>query len=337
MAERARTILIYGESGNAKTSQCVFIAKYINKKFGKKTRLISSDGGGWTPVEDENLIYNQKSNPDGIVHAFNMTNRKLYLADWRKLALGYWPKIVKGESKLGEDSSKAYRKLLPSSPQELNEIGAYFIEGLTSISSGFLSHISKQDNTNSSTKVMYSAPGYEEDGERFGATDQGHVGMVQNELYNLCQQFGTLSVQLVVWTALVGKCTEKALRQIGIVTTEDNPVFGPKLAGNAKAAEAPSWFSDCLFLDGRLEKEIIDTINKQEVIERKRIFAYFQRHKDDEGNSFLAKSSTGVSVSPLLREKFPSGAIELGFESGGGIDRYLNVIDEIKKGYNLAK
>ena len=331
MAERAKTALIYAESDGAKTSQAIFIAKYVYKKYGKKTRLISSDGGGWSPVEDEGLVYHPKTNPDGIIYTFNMTNRKLYLAEWRKLSRGDWPKVVKGEASLGEDPNKAYRKILPSTAQEMNEIGAYFNEGLTSMSSGFLSHISKQDNSKDSiSKVMYAAPGYDEDGEHFGATDQGHVGMTQNESYNLTQQFGTLPVNMMIWTALVGKCTEKSLRQIGLVTTEDNPVFGPKLAGNAKSAEAPSWFSDCIYLEAKVEKEVIETTDGEKLIEKKRIFAHFQRYKDSEGNTYLAKSSTGVSIFPRLIERFPGGCLELGFREGEGIDKYFMTIDELK-------
>lgn len=338
MAERAKTALLVAESGDSKTSQCVFIAKYIKRKYGKKTRLISADGGGWSPVEDEGLIYNAKTNPEGIVHAFNMTNRKLFLAEWRKLSRGEWPKVVKGEPSLGEDPTKGYRKMLPTSQAEMNEIGAYFIEGLTSISSGFLSHISKQDNSKESiTKVMYAAPGYDEDGEHFGATDQGHVGMVQNELYNLTQQFGSLPVSMVVWTALVGKCTEKSLRQIGLSVSEQTPVFGPKLAGNAKNAEAPSWFSDSIYLEGRTDKEVVETSAGQQLIERKRIFAYFQRHLDSDGNLYLAKSSTGTTIFPKLIERFPGGCLELGFGEGEGIDRYFMAIDELKNQINGVK
>lgn len=313
---RAKTILLYSESGNAKTSQCVHLARYIKRKYNKNTRLISSDGGGWSSVEDEGLLYNAKTNPTGIVDAFNMTNRAKYLADWRKLSTGLWPRVVKGDSSIGEDNTKGYRKFIGTTSEEWKGIGCYFIEGLTSVGSGFISHISKQDNSKDSiTKVMYSAPGYDEDGEHFGATDQGHIGMVQNELHNLTQQFGTLPVELVVWTALVGQATAKALRKVGIAAEDMTLYFGPQLSGNAKTAEAPSWFSDCLHLERQDDS---------------RIFVFFKRHKTNDGNVYLAKSSTGPSIYPRLEERFPGGYFELGFREGEGVDRYLNVIDEIK-------
>ena len=115
---RAKTVLLYGESGNTKTTQCVHIARYIYKKYGKITRLISSDGGGWAPVEDENLLIS-KDNPignGGIVEAFNMTNRKKYLSEWRKLAQGYWPKVV-------EEDGKKVRRFVMTSQEEWKKIG----------------------------------------------------------------------------------------------------------------------------------------------------------------------------------------------------------------------
>ncbi len=326
MANRAKTLLLYAESGNTKTSQGVFISRYIKEKYNKKTRLISSDGGGWSPIEDENLIYDPRANPDGLVHAFNMTNRNNLLADWRKLAKGQWPKVVKGEAHLGEDVTKMYRKFQPTSPEEWKDIGCYFIEGLTSVGSGFISHISKQDNSKDSvSKVMYAAPGYDEDGEHFGATDQGHIGMVQNELNNLTQQFGTLPVELVVWTALVGVATDKSLRAIGI--DEEGSVYGPKLSGNAKTAESPSWFSDCLHLDSEITKNTLEDGGNTQT---KRVFAFFERHQKIDGSTYLAKSSTGPTLYPKLKERFKGGYVELFYNEG--IDRYLKVIDELKNG-----
>lgn len=329
MPNRAKTILIYAPSGDTKTTQAVHIARYVKEKYGKTTRLISSDGGGWAPVEDEGLIITRNSNNeatnDGIVDAFNMTNRPMYLADWRYLASGKWPKVVNGNKELGEDPTKKYRRIANTNAEDMGKVGCYFIEGLTSVGSGFISHIGKQDNSKESlTKVMYSAPGYDQGGEHFGATDQGHVGMVQNELHNLTQQFGTLPVDLIVWTALVNKATEKSLRVIGM-EGEDN-VYGPKLAGNAKTAEAPSWFSDCLHLDSK----VIDGFTEGgDRTQYKRIFAYFERHKMEDGSVFLAKSSIGPSLYPKMKKMYPGGYVELSYEEG--IDKYLREIDKLKE------
>jgi hypothetical protein len=323
---RAKTILLYSDSGNSKTSQCVHIAKYIKAKYGKITRLISSDGGGWAPVEDEGLIIS-KDNPaidmvlekgvwvnkggNGCVEAFNMTNRKRYLADWRKLSVGMWPHVV-------EQDGRKVRIISQCTPQETQRVGCYFIEGLTSIGSGFISHISKQDNTSDVTKVLFKAASYEEDGEFFGSTDKGHVGMTQNELHNLTQAFGALQVEMVVWTALVGQANEAITKK---------PIYGPKLSGNAKTPEAPSWFSDCFHLHAINEKEMIDNIT----VENKRILAFYQRHEDEEtGNVYLCKSSVGPSLYLRLKKRYPGGFVELGFDNG--IVDYLETVDGLREG-----
>ncbi len=48
---KANTHLIYGESGTFKTTAIGFFAEYIWRKYGKRTRLVSADGGGWFPVQ----------------------------------------------------------------------------------------------------------------------------------------------------------------------------------------------------------------------------------------------------------------------------------------------
>src|SRR6185369_2164290 len=165
---RARTMCIYGASGNGKTCQLIYLAKYVQERWGKTCRLVSADPGGWMPLEDEGLIWNPESNPNGIVQAFNVTNRPMLLHDMRKLSQGYWPYAF-----LAADGTvKTHWKM----DIEGRNVGAYFIEGLMSISSAFISHISKQDNENAATKVLYAAPRYEEGGESFGAVDRGHYG-----------------------------------------------------------------------------------------------------------------------------------------------------------------
>jgi hypothetical protein len=311
MPERAKTILLYSESGGTKTSQCVYLAKFIKEKYNKQTRLISADPGGWDPVTQEKLIYHGKNNPEGLVKAFDMTNRTNFMGDWRKLARGYWPKLVRGNPKLGEDENQGYRKFFLTTPEEWEGIGAYFIEGLTSFGSGTLSHIAKQDNSKESIgKVMYTAPGYDEDGEHFGATDQGHVGIAQNEALNLVNQFSILPVHIIIWTSLVEACTQKAARRSGVEIDDMHPLYGPKVAGVAKSAEAPSWFSDCLHIDNEYDKE-----------GNREVKAFFRRHINQDGLTFLAKMSTSPSKTMMFRKRYPGGFIPFSLEEG--IGRYL--------------
>ena len=82
--KRARTILMYGDSGDTKTSQCYHLAKWVYERTGKITRWISADGGGWAPVDKGGLI------DLGVVQAFDISKRRLAFADVRRLSQGFW-------------------------------------------------------------------------------------------------------------------------------------------------------------------------------------------------------------------------------------------------------
>src|SRR5262249_60698279 len=46
------TLLIYGATGTGKTREIGALALDVWKRYGKKTRLISADGGGWGTIQD---------------------------------------------------------------------------------------------------------------------------------------------------------------------------------------------------------------------------------------------------------------------------------------------
>ena len=46
------TLVLYGPTGTRKTVSIGDFAKYIYEKTGKKTRLLTADGGGWGPIQD---------------------------------------------------------------------------------------------------------------------------------------------------------------------------------------------------------------------------------------------------------------------------------------------
>jgi len=292
---RAKTICIYGASGSSKTTQALYIAKYVKEKYGKNTRLLSADEGGWAPLANEGVIKGA-GNKDGIIEAYNVNNNKLLLGAMRKFSMGQWPTIIEKEGKKV--------RTIADAPEGLKQTGCYIIEGLTSLSSSFMTYISKKDNTSDVTKVLFRAPGYEEGGEFFGTVDRGHYGMVQQEMFNLVQQFGALPVELVVWTAHVGQGEERVSK---------TPLYGPKLVGSAKTWEVPSWFSDCLHME------------RDDTGDMPKVRAYFKRHLDTLTEIvYLAKSSTGPTAYKNLLEKYNGGFVPL--EIGEGIDKYLREV-----------
>src|SRR5277367_2774580 len=78
-----RSIIVWGDSGAAKTSQIAFIAKRIWKQHHKRTRLISADGGSWAPIQPEIDM--------GLIDAWAVPpiDGKT-IAIMRKLSLGWW-------------------------------------------------------------------------------------------------------------------------------------------------------------------------------------------------------------------------------------------------------
>ena len=49
----ARSGIIYGDSGSLKSTAAKHFSHYIYERTGKKTLLLSMDGGGWGPMEPE--------------------------------------------------------------------------------------------------------------------------------------------------------------------------------------------------------------------------------------------------------------------------------------------
>ena len=111
--------MLYGESGTFKTSQAGIFAWWIWKKFRKKTRLISADGGGWAPDPE---VHRRGT----IIDAFSIAKLDVLkhspLSLLRKLAKGEWPR----------DNGDGSAKMAPTPPEDWKDIGAYVVEGLTS-------------------------------------------------------------------------------------------------------------------------------------------------------------------------------------------------------------
>lgn len=300
-----RSILIYGESGETKTTQLYFLAKYIQEKTNnKKIRLISGDGGGSTPFLDSGMVDSKQ------VDLFDFSIRTTALADCKRLAEGYWPRDVK--TKDGKIIKNGYFKSddkCVTTPEQFAGIGAYFIEGFTSIGKLLLSHCSKQEE-GVGFKHSYK---YEEDGYVIGGLQEGHYGLVQKQLYEMhVQGFNTLPVDYVIWTALVGKGDNKRTKE----TT-----YGPLICGNAPTGEAPQWFGDTWYLRGEDENT-----EEGKIVHRK--YGHFSKMYDPETNvPYPAKVRCLPELLPKVYENFPGGKVRLEFDKG--LDKFYRKMDEI--------
>ena len=305
MANRATTIICYAHSGGGKTTQILEMAKYVYEKFGKKTRLISASGGGWEPLEREGLI------DLGIVEPFDIRNRKMALSDVRRLSEGYWPRVVeedRGGRKVrvrkfdGDDICRV-------GPAEWKTIGLVAVECLASIASLLMGHIA---DTNSAEKVGFNRVTYDEAEFTFGSTDKGHVGLVQRELYRLVVKgFGSLPVEYVMFTSLVGKGEDKR---------SGDTLYGPDSVGTALTHAIPSWVGDCFHL------EIVP--NMEDPNGPGQYIAWFVEHADlITGAKYKAKVRVSPREVAALREAYPGGYVVL--STAHGIDGFYRFLDKL--------
>lgn len=310
----ADTVMIYGESGSTKTSQAMFVAKYVYEKYGLLTEWISSDGGGWKPVEDQGMI------DLGVVMALDITGRAHILADTRKLMKGWWPQIMRNER------GQRVRRMAPRTPEDAARIGLLVVEGATSLSEAFKLHISKTGSGMGSQDRPWV---YTEDDETFGGISKSHYGAIQQTIYELIMMGRSLNqttdanavrfpnLKMVVWTALVGKGEAK-----NSVTK-----YGPQVAGTAVTTSCPQWLGDCLHLHKFSNVTVEEGTNIQSV--QNNPVAFFLEHPDPEtGIPYLAKPRVAPGSYPALLRVYPGGYVKL--ETNAGIDQYLYTLDKLK-------
>lgn len=304
---KPRSIMMYGQSGSTKTSQLYHLAKYILKLTGKKIRMIHGDPGGYAPFEDSGLI------ASGRVEVFDFSYRQLALADIRRLSEGYWPR----KNKDGQEYFRS-EPVCMTTPEQWSGIGAYLIEGMTSLGELLKTHISNQ-REGVGFKESWK---YEEDGYTLTGLQPGHYDLIQKEVYaRHVQGFAMLPIEYLVWTALVGKGEDKQSR----VT-----FYGPQIVGNAATPRAPTWFLDCLHLSKERWKDAKTGENREGMV------AWFTQHNDVSqelggslGAPYPAKVRIAPELFPKLLEKFPFGFVPLGFTRG--VDVLFMVMDKLRK------
>lgn len=303
---KPRSIMIYGDSKSTKTTQAYFLAKWINQLTGKSVRMIGANASDSSPFEDSGML------EKGIVDFFDISNRQLALADLRRLADGYWPRDVAGKEKGNKEYFKTDDQC-KTTDKQWEKIGAYIVEGTTGIASLLLNHIRNQDE---GVGFKHSFR-YEEDGYTIGGLQEGHYGLVQQEMYKMIVQgFACLPIKYLIFTGLVAKGEDKRTRET---------VYGPKAAGQATTFEIPSWFMDCWHLDTVVEQGT----EEGTVVERK--VAWFTRHADKEtGVPYLAGIRCLPEIYPEVVKVYPNGYVKLGFK--GGLDRFYKKLEEIGKG-----
>lgn len=304
MAKRALTHLIYGPSGTFKTTQIGFLAWRIWKKYRKKTRLISADGSGWSPI--------QKFIDAGIIDAFSISKLDVLkhspLGLLRKLSRGDWPR----------DNGDGTARVVPTPPEEVAQVGAYAIEGLTSIAELLMEELRVRQQ-----RIGEDAVGsFTVDGERFSANNRAHYNFVQNEVAGLVKGFSSLPVEHVLLTALEGRGEDEATRE---------SIRGPAIIGKAATAKVPAWVGDVIHADSyAVEVKVPDPVAKFTAVQlQTKVRLWFVRHPDENFPtiSYPAKLRVPPEQMQKVLKRWPGGYFEP--STTGGLDWLLELEDEL--------
>lgn len=315
----ARSGIIYGDSGSYKTTAVKHFARYIYEVTGKRTNLLSMDGGGWDACVPEVLA--------GIISPYRVT-MKNPLPVLRVISTGYWP----------EEGSEA-KGSMNLIPIDWNEVGAMAIEGLTSISQAemrYLADIGAIVGGEKQSLGRFDQPvrvNGEVKTEVFAGSSMGHYGFTQNNVYSFVMNLGALTgPHYVLFSALESRTEED----------DRTTVYGPQIAGKKATALAPSWVGDCIHFqsygvpksikvpDPQNPKELVDSTLIETVVR-----AHFIKHPDPStGIFFPAKPRVTPEKVKELMSWAPGGYFTPGTEHG--FDTYLHKIDELQQGQGDA-
>jgi hypothetical protein len=256
------TLVLYGPTGSRKTSQLGEFAKYIYEKTGKTTRLISMDGGGWGPIQDLINV--------GIIDAWRIVEEENPEKAIVKASKGLWPdKIVNGlrQGRATEPSSKENLR------QSLRNVGAYAVEGWTSIANAVMRDaVAKGRKVNEDVVSKYTIAADDlGSAESFGAPSRGHYGFAQNLILDIIRNFSALPVERVAYTALEGKGEDRLTKAL---------TYGPQVAGNAITASIPQYVGDCLHFEDFQKEAGVDPENAKQKLVSMEVRAWFTGHPD---------------------------------------------------------
>ncbi len=291
------TLVLYGPTGSRKTSQIGEFAKYIYEKTGKVTRLVSTDGGGWAPIQD---LINA-----GIIDAWRLVDEPQLLNAVVAASKGAWPKDLKNGLR---SPGPVFVPTAEARTAAMAGVGAYAVEGWFSIASAvmrFLIDKGRKINEDIVSKFTEQS----DFGEfSFGAPSRGHYGFVQSFILDIIRNFSSLPVERVLYTSLEGKGEDKLTKGLQ---------YGPAVAGSAITAAIPQYVGDCLHFEDYVEEGQADPANpKQKLIETK-VRCWFQSHPDVQtGVMWPAKARLVPSKVPEFKRLMgESGYFVLGQKS----------------------
>jgi len=308
----ARSGLIFGDTGTFKTTAIAHLAHYIAEKTGKATLLFSADGGGWGPCQEEIEA--------GMIRPYRCDTAVIPLPILRKVSQGYWPANPEET-----DISRVDFRPIPWA-----EIGGIAVEGVTSIGTMLMRHVADknlktgEEGTNPFRMPIMVDGTIRE--ETFAGNSRGHYGFVQNQLYGLIMNFGSLPVEYFLLTGH-DKKTEDGDRQT---------VGGVAAPGKAISALIPTWIGDCIHAqDYQVERKATmaklggkagetEDVTTMDTVCR----YYFKKHRDPvSGIVYPAKPRVTHGAVTKLDAMYPDGFFVP--TPDHGFDDYLRALDKL--------
>jgi len=263
MAQCKESICIYGVPGAGKTTQAQELAKYVHRKLGKKIRLASTSGGGWTSIQPAIDI--------GIIVPAYLRGRDHAVETMDQITRGYWPENV--------DDPKS-PMLPPDKQKDYGDIGGYVFDGITESADWMMEKLNAAE-ARGEIKISALSIRFQDGKTQYGSPAMAHYGLVQSRITGFIAQSRTLADMYLLWTALELKATDDNSRL---------PLYGPDVIGRAKTASSPAMFANTLhlYLTGA------GGLKKGPVIRR----LYLTTHFEDDGIPYLAKNR-GHYYAPL--------------------------------------
>lgn len=316
------SMLFYGEPLTGKTTQIGNIAYWIYKTTGKKTRLISCEGGGMNPLA--HLI------DLGIVDMLSVEGRPDLMPVLQDLSRGDW--IINGKWVKATDKAN-----------DLSQIGLYVVEGLKFAAETFKTNMLGQgiNFTDKDLTTDFQLKNLET-GEvhKYGVPIQAHYGTSQAYLVQIISAFKT---------GVLKNLSPESKRIIFTTHTYEQELdpgkrgsknrVGPATTGGALSKSLTALFSEVIHFTQERMRESIPSSEKGKpatVRNWTEYRAWFKDHKDkvipDFWNASLRFSTPQIKYLKEVEDKlWEAGFMAVDEADDLGVVRLLEWKAGVKK------